>query len=679
MRGIRRRSRHPFLGRADELKHCEDLLCGEVDAIYVYGEHGLGKSRLLSECAKLAEARHMPVARLDAQRVGHSPGDVADALAQLPKAGVEPSLLLIDNFEAHACLELFYRDTLLPSLGQDQRLMFAGTTPLAFPWGARNRRRLLHIPLKRLSDLDAEAYLEAIGVSAPERHHVATRSRGKPLILATMAEFASSGRRDESQLNGEPYSLTDLLHQVLAEAPTDEHRQALWTSAMCLVLSERTLAAILDLPRSNECYRWLSSRPYIERVQGGLTLHPLLRDPLLKDLRDTSPELHREFLLRSGRFHISRLEGLRDPQRRRTTVYSHFYAQRLQPPIASLYQQLRDPQLFRDRFQPSDREALQQMVLQHEGARAAALCEHWLDTQSERTSVFRSIEGNPRALLLPLLLSETTLEDERRDPALAAAFSVLQARAQLKQAKPPARTTRRHRRLGRNVSLVRFWLDGRTYQSSSSAQAELVAHMVLSALAAADLTALFVVVPDRHQPQIARLIDNGLLQGFSRSHFDLDGQAYHLVGVDFAELSYGAWLRNTLSKTISGGRARLDRPFEAWRMSRVDFAQAVQSALQHFSEPQLLSQSPLARTIPMQGPADYGLRQWILDGLNRLARMPGGAIYAKQLQMHYVHGGASDLPDNERDMDQLLAAQQLLIATLWDALMQQQRVRQQAV
>ena len=680
MRGIRRRSRFPLVGRDVELKYCSELLHGGVGALYVYGEHGLGKSRLLAECARLAETAQMPVTRVDARRIGRSPHEVLEAL-ELPR-GVDPdlpSLLVIDNFEAHASLELVYRDEVLPQLPPQRRLIFAGSGPLTLPWGTRSQRRLLHVPLKRLSEIDSEAYLSAIGVPEEARHTVANRSRGKPLLLATMAEFAATeGHAPDT--NSEPYKVSEVLKHLLTEAPSNEHRQSLWIISMSQVLSERTLAAVLDQPRSNECYRWLSSRPYVEKVPGGLVIHPLLREGLLKDLRDTSPELHREFMLRSGRFLISRLEGLRDAQRRQSAMYTHFYAQRLQTPISTLWQLLQESSYYQDRGKAADSEALARMVHQHEGERSAAICAYWFERKPEQTDVLRTMDGKAEALLLPLTMSEMTIEEERYDPAVAAAFAVLQARAASNHERP-SRRSRRYRRLGRNVTLIRYWLANRTYQSRSPAQAELVSQIVLQSLASAELNLLFIVVPDRRQPQIERLIENGLLKSFADSQFELDGQGYHLIGVDFAETSPGAWLRNALTKTISGGRALLNRPLESWRMSRVDFSHAVQAALEHFTDSQQLRVSPLAHTVPLQGPTEYGLRHWLMEGINRLARMPGGAIYARQLQRYYIPNTGLELPteEHQQDMDQLLAAQQLLTATLWDALMQQQRVRQQAV
>lgn len=687
MRGFRNRGhRGPLVGRAEELKRCEQLLDGELRALYLYGPPGLGKTRLLNECGKLAKARKMQVTRLDAQFLSRAPESLAEVAAHSADTS-QPSLLVIDGFEAHGALEQHYRDQLLPHLPAECRLLFAGETPLSLPWQSHGAGRMVHVPLQPLSQLAAESYLEDMGVAAECRAHMATRASGNPLVLATMTEFVTGGQTQVALHEDHPCTLSELLQHILQEAPSHEHRQALWATAMARVLSERLLAAILDQPRSNECYRWLSTRPYIEPAPGGLVVHSLLRDPLLHDLRDHAPDKLDEFLLRCGRFHIGRLEGLRVPEQRRDCAYAHFYAQRLQDPMAALAEQWFASSLYRAPLGPEHLSTIGAALDAHEGPQTALAFQHWHRLHPEHTSVFRNSDHEPVALLQTLPLDERTVSAEY-DPACTAALRILHRPAPKTASTPKGvGRPRRSPRGRRNALLVRFWVDLSHPQQASAAQAEILVHSALQALGNPDLALLLFAVPEHTLGQAESLLKMGLVQRFPQGDFSLDAHRHHLIGIDLHKTPAPRWLRDLLTKTISGERRLPTQERGNWDMGRTEFTQAVRQALRHFGDNRALSHSPLVQALPPDSKenAAHGLRRWLLDGVDRLTRMPGGSTYAKQLHRTYIDepGGsaatAEEPPDLSGQRDSPAAAELLLIATLWDALMQHRRVGQLAL
>lgn len=530
---------------------CEALLAGQMQVLYVYGGHGLGKTRLLTECAAVAEQRNMPVLRLDAQCVRPSPSAIQNALADMPAcARGGRSLLILDSFESHSALEAVYWNHVLPGLPEGTQVLIAGQDRPAQPMGD------IHcIGLNAFTTEESERYLELRGVPSRCREMVVRRAAGIPLLLAAMAEFAVDGQCPDvvSQEGPEGSSpeVAAMLAHIMKEAPSHEHRCALWAVAMPQVLSERLLAAMLDLPGSNACFRWLSSRPYVQRVQAGLILHPLFREALLQDLVESNPALHREYLLRAGRFHIVRIEAARTAKKRTAIMYTHFYSQRSQPLVAGLFALLTGSRLYRDTLRlGQDSGCLEAMVQRREGPAASQFAVEYLRHYPEMTTVFRRATGEPQAFVQTLSLGEFSMPSSDgeggHDPAIAAALSVLA------RDNRDAKRQRRNRHFMRNALLVRLWMDADGYQMPCCGQAEALGRIVFSVVGKPELSALLIVCSAQAIAAAEPLIEAGFVQRHPEGDFQLDRRSYGLLGLDLTVTPVELWLRNALSHTITG-------------------------------------------------------------------------------------------------------------------------------
>ena len=547
MRGTSRSAREPFVGRARELQLCRQLLTGKFGMFYVYGPPGVGKSRLLAECAAMAESLEMPVSRLDASSIRPSPRAVREALIDLPESSVvEPALLVIDGFEAHRALENYYASELWPMLPEGTRLIVAGTECLTRKW-QRPDAPICEHALPPFSEVEVRMYLQQRSIAGGCHELLQVRSEGRPLWLSTLAEFAGDGRLESIPGQGRRCTLQQLVSHLLREAPGDEHRAALWAASMVPILSERLLAAMLDLPRSNECYRWLATRPYVTVERGGLVLHGLFREPLYQELIDTDQTLYRQLVLRCGRFHIARVESAREPKQRTRLAHMLMSSLRFEAPVAELYTQLARSPLYRDEIVRGDGPMLDHMVRTYEGAVAAELSAHYRKQHAEGVTVFRDVEGRPVAFMQTLQLGLLGRQDEAADVAVSAAITALHERVAAMLGR-----RRSHRRTAKHAVLVRSWMDAERYQSMGPGTAELIGRMLFSALAAYELSIMMIVCSEKTVAAAGPLIEDGLLVNLSPEGFVLGEHRYGLLGVDFTSTPVTRFLREALTLMISG-------------------------------------------------------------------------------------------------------------------------------
>src|SRR5690349_17198652 len=71
-----------FVGRTDELQRLEDLLSDDPDRriVFVHGPGGIGKSTLLRELRRRAEAQGFDVVLADARDLDPVPGELEEAI-----------------------------------------------------------------------------------------------------------------------------------------------------------------------------------------------------------------------------------------------------------------------------------------------------------------------------------------------------------------------------------------------------------------------------------------------------------------------------------------------------------------------------------------------------------------------------------------------------------------------
>ncbi len=123
-----------FVGRTEELARFEGLLeeSAPISVILLHGPAGVGKSALLRELARHAEARGMETVNVEAR-------DLAPLAEALDEA-IEPALrsarplLLLDSWERLTALDAHLRQNLLPRLPSSARVVIASRRAPGAGW-----------------------------------------------------------------------------------------------------------------------------------------------------------------------------------------------------------------------------------------------------------------------------------------------------------------------------------------------------------------------------------------------------------------------------------------------------------------------------------------------------------------------------------------------------------------
>lgn len=296
-----------FVARSVELAALSDFLApgSEHRVAVVTGSAGMGKSALLRETARRAEARGYDVVWWDARerRTGRTTADVVRAAT----AVVRP-LLVVDSAEELGPDEARLRDGGIGALPDGARVVLASRRPLEPAWWASAwAASILAVPVGPLTSPEASSFLVARGVPpGPESAAVLTWAEGHPLSLT----LAGAVRRAGGRIAG-PADLALLETDLLDLLTGGRLEGAELAGADRLVLAVAALApavdaALLDAVLGDgtgsglgtAAERWLRTLPFAERLGHRVTLHQRVRRLLATRLRDAEPDVERALRVR---------------------------------------------------------------------------------------------------------------------------------------------------------------------------------------------------------------------------------------------------------------------------------------------------------------------------------------------------------------------------------------------
>ena len=283
-----------FVGRTEELARLEGLLeeSASVSVILLHGSAGVGKSALLRELARQAEACGVEAVTVEARDMA----PLAEALDQAiePALRAARPLLLLDSWERLSALDSHLRQELLPRLPSAARIVIASRRPPGPGWFTGGWENLVaELDLGPLGQADAETLLSARGLDDPLlRSQTLAWAGGSPLALVLAVDAGGV----PSEAPGEaPSSVVDaLLRRLLDAQPEGDAQRALSVAALARVTSPSLLAEVLPDCDAESAFSWLSAQPSVEPLGGGVTLHDLVGRAVRADLRRRSPEIERD-------------------------------------------------------------------------------------------------------------------------------------------------------------------------------------------------------------------------------------------------------------------------------------------------------------------------------------------------------------------------------------------------
>jgi hypothetical protein len=290
------RDRDRFVGRSTELSFLERCMEDDPPAnvVLVHGPGGIGKSALLRELARRAQARGLETFVVEGRDLPPMPDALEAILAGA--RDVERPVVLIDTYEKMTALAGYLRRGLLPSLPARTVAVIAGRTPPDAGWFTGGWEGVAkELELSGLSAGEARALLAGHGLDDARSDDVVLWADGSPLALALAAEAAAADGDWTPERGADRPEIVQSLIRRLAEAELQGVRvSALGVAAIARVTTVDLLRSVLPDGQAEGAYERLERLSFTEPLGDGLTLHELVRKALRADLHRRDPERERD-------------------------------------------------------------------------------------------------------------------------------------------------------------------------------------------------------------------------------------------------------------------------------------------------------------------------------------------------------------------------------------------------
>jgi hypothetical protein len=628
---LARRAR--FVGRAAELARWQRMLDGEAEPVwFLHGPGGIGKTTLLAELARRAEAAGRIVVEIDARHLAASPAGWHQALRvalsaeqaePLPPAG---SVLLVDTFETIAGLEGWLRDEELPRYAADVRVVLAGRAPADPAWhldpGWSSVAAVTR--LSPWSEAEAQDYLASrLGGQAVPAGMV-ERGAGVPLLLALMADAHRRGAGLPAPDRAEPALhetlVRELLERFARELSDPVLRAALDVLTVARSVTVPMLADTVDAAAAADTYDWLAGLPFVQAGEAGLQMHDLVREAFAATWRARDPVAIdraglkvQQYLARRAPL-VGRDEAVRQLKDwifvLRFTDVGHVTDHR-------------HIEAYRLGGLERDGDAVVALVRRRLGAGMAERIAHWVRERPRDFLLVRQRDGALRGLLLALEMTEIAPAAMAADPAVAKAWAYVQRK--------------RAPRPGGSAVCIRITLDAEldtlpNPTGTLGGGSWLMQRSLLDARAEWNVAYSHnVEVMDHVWPNMRRL--NWATREPALDDV-VDGRLH------------GAYVRDYVNEPVAPEwRPPAPPPDRPVLPSADEFAQAVREALRQYGREEVLATSALRRCAWLGGEGGAlasidALRDALAAAVQALARHPADLKFHRALQRTWFTPGA---------------------------------------
>jgi hypothetical protein len=293
---IGERDRERFVGRGAELELLERCLDDDQSAsvVHVHGPGGIGKSTLLREFERRANARGLETFFVEGRELPPMP-DALEAVLAAARERERP-VVLIDTYEQMSALDGYLRRGLLPSLPARSVIVIAGRGAPDPGWFAGGWEEVsTELELGRLADDEALRLLAGRGLADDRAPAVVDWADGSPLALALAADTAAADRLwTPAQGEDKPEMVRSLIRRLVEAELGKVGFSALGVAAIARVTTVELLRAVIPDGDPEAAYALLNSLSFSEPLADGLTLHELVRKALHADLRRRDQERERD-------------------------------------------------------------------------------------------------------------------------------------------------------------------------------------------------------------------------------------------------------------------------------------------------------------------------------------------------------------------------------------------------
>ncbi|WP_419873436.1 LuxR C-terminal-related transcriptional regulator [Candidatus Pristimantibacillus sp. PTI5] len=314
-----------LVGRSAEINAFINILEDERRTkrlIHLFGTAGVGKSCLLDELQRQARLRGIATIAMDSEGFWRSPDAFCLHILQTLRSlepedeGLEASSLLersirklnetaaserlvlfLDNYETLEALDHWLREYFFKRLHENVLIVTAGRHALSEAWVLSPvwRSHIARIYLDHLPYEAVERYAQYCQISDPSLvRDIWRRSKGHPLTLSLLAFFWEHQlpQEGEEQSSEEAASLPFIVNQWLREIPGEHMRPLVEAAAVLRYFNQDTLSFMMEKEVTTPEFYQLIRFSFIRRTDSGWTVHALMREAVIQELRLRSPQLY---------------------------------------------------------------------------------------------------------------------------------------------------------------------------------------------------------------------------------------------------------------------------------------------------------------------------------------------------------------------------------------------------
>ncbi|OXM50069.1 tetratricopeptide repeat protein [Amycolatopsis alba] len=217
--------------------------------------------------------------------------------------------LFFDTFERTSpVLETWLLDLLgglYGDLPQNLVLTVAGQFPLDGAKWNRYAPLTREIELRPFTEPEARRLLAERGITQEEVIEIVLRlSDGLPVLVAMLAE----GNPTEADAVLDPSD--DAVKRFLHWVPEKDRQKIAATASLPRVLDEDVIGVLIGKETAGEIFRWLRELPFVGRRELPVRYHPVVRGPMVRLERGTSPAEFAERHRRLGEYYQDRCDEL---------------------------------------------------------------------------------------------------------------------------------------------------------------------------------------------------------------------------------------------------------------------------------------------------------------------------------------------------------------------------------
>lgn len=533
--------RTTFFGRNRELATLETLLGSHGPRVmHLHGIAGIGKSRLLEVFAQRARAQQARLIQLDCRAleptttgflhalgkaVGSGATDLQGICTRLGELG-ETVLLILDTYEVYRLMDTWLRQSLVPTLPVNVRLLCVGREGPLAAWrtAAGQGSPFRALSLGPLAETEATQLLYEAGVPAPTTRRIVRATHGHPLALQ-LAASAHAERPDlafgELSLQQALEELTDMFLADVSDAGT---RQTLEACTVVRRVTVSLLKALLPDMAPSDAYDRLRALPFVDPAGDGLLIHDAVREAIARSLRARDPC---RFLAHRKAAWQQLLEETRSSSSGELWRYTADMLYLIENPVVrEAFFPSGTQSLAVEPATPEDGPAIGGIIDSQEGPEAAAFLHQWWRRRPDAFAVVRDAQERVLGLCCKFVASQVEPGWLADDPITAQWWQHLQ------QHPTPG---------GQESLFCRRWLSAKAGEAPSDVQAAIWLDLKRTYMELRPhLRRVYLTVNDlaTYAPVATRLG----FQVLQEQALSLDGVTCHSAVLDFGPGSVDGWL-----------------------------------------------------------------------------------------------------------------------------------------